>query len=150
MANSLRLLVMLYGVAVTPLALWYSSLENLLTLTGKNRTSVRQIIPEIFHYFKNETGTENGTYPVPNIIHLLRFKNNNFAFVDEVCVLLAFKYHHPDKILFHTDVDIFIEPYWEKVKNTPEIVYELRKVILPDTIFGQKFSKRYHVYTRVM
>jgi hypothetical protein len=61
-------------------------------------------------------------------------------------VLSAFKNHRPDKILFHTDFDNFVGPYWEKVKNTPGIVYEFRKVILPDTICGQEFSKEYHIW----
>jgi hypothetical protein len=61
-------------------------------------------------------------------------------------VLSAFKNHRPDKILFHTDFDNFVGPYWEKVKNTPGIVYEFRKVILPDSIFGQEFSKEYHIW----
>jgi len=61
-------------------------------------------------------------------------------------VLSAFKNHRPDKILFHTDVESFVGPYWEKVKNTPGIVYEFRKVISPDTIFRQEFSKDYQVW----
>jgi mannosyltransferase OCH1-like enzyme len=32
------------------------------------------------------------------------------------------------------------------VKNTPGIVYEFRNVTLPDKIFGQKFSKYYHIW----
>jgi hypothetical protein len=83
---------------------------------------------------------------VPNIIHFLRFQQNIFTFVDAVCVLSAFKNHRPDKILFHTDVDTFVGPYWEKVKNTTGIVYEFREVTVPDTIFGQKFSKSFHVW----
>ena len=150
MANLLRLLSVLCAVSVTLLVLWYNRPENLHPLTGVSLTAVRQISPELFEGFNNETGTENGTYLVPNIIHFLRFKQNNFTFVDAVCVLSAFKNHRPDKILFHTDVDSFVGPYWEKVKNTPGIVYEFRKVVLPDTIFGQKFSKNFTFGTRVM
>lgn len=145
-AKSLRLLTVLCAVSVTPLALWYTNPEILHPLTERNRTAVRQIIPELFEGFNNETGTENGEYLVPNIIHFLRFEENNFTFVDAVCVLSAFKNHRPDKILFHTDFDSFVGPYWEKVKNTPGIVYEFRKVIIPDTIFGQNFSKVFHVW----
>jgi hypothetical protein len=146
MAKSLRLLTVLCALSVTILTLWYISPESLHPVTSTNPTAVRQIIPEIFEGFNNETGAENGTYLVPNIIHFLRFKNNNLTFVDAVCVLSAFKNHRPDKIMFHTDVDSFVGHYWEKVKNTPGIVYEFRKVVLPDTIFGQSFSKSFHVW----
>jgi hypothetical protein len=145
-AKSHFLLILLYGVAVTLIALWYTSPQNLLTCTGRNGTALRQITPEIFEGFNNETGTEDGTYLVPNIIHFVRFKQQNLSFVDAVCVLSAFKNHRPDKILFHTDVDSFVGPYWEKVKNTPGLVYEFRKVTIPDTIFGQKFSKDFHIW----
>jgi hypothetical protein len=146
MAKSFRVLIVLYGVAVTLSALWYNGPEILHPLTERNRTDVRQIIPELFEYFYDETGTEDGTHLVPNIIHFLRFKDNNFTFVDAVCVLSAFKNQRPDKILFHTEVDGFVGPYWEKVKNTPGIVYEVLIVTLPDKIFGQNFSKDYHVW----
>ena len=131
--------------SVTILVLWYSRPDILHPLKGVSLTAVRQLIPESFEGFNNETGTASGTYLVPNIIHFLRFKQN-FTFVDAVCVLSAFKNHRPGKILFHTDVDTFVGPYWEKVKNTPGIVYEFREVVLPDTIFGQNFSKGFHVW----
>jgi hypothetical protein len=146
MAKLLRLLTALCAVSVTLLALWNTRAEVLQPVTGTNRTAVRQIIPELFEGFNNETGAEDGTYLVPNIIHFLRFKQNNFTFVDAVCVLSAFKNHRPDIILFHTDFDSFVGPYWEKVKNTPGIVFEFRKVVLPDTIFGQNFSEKFHIW----
>jgi hypothetical protein len=91
MPKSLILLTVMCAVSVTLLALWNTSEENLHPRTGRNRTSVRQIIPEIFEGFDNETGTEDDTYLVPNIIHFLRFKDNNLTFVDAFCVLSAFK-----------------------------------------------------------
>jgi hypothetical protein len=118
-------------------------------ITRRNLPAEYRIEPvnqSLFEGFDNETGTEDGSYIVPNIIHFLRFKQKKFSFVDAVCVLSAFKNHRPDKIMFHTDVDNFVGPYWEKVKNTPGIVYEIRNATLPDKIFGQKFSKRYHVW----
>jgi len=146
MAKSLRVLYVLCAVSVILIVLWYNSPEILHPATRGSLIAVRQIIPKSFEGFSNETGNENGIYLVPNIIHFLRFKQNNLTFVDAVCVLSAFKNHRPDKILFHTDVETFVGPYWEKVKNTPGIVYEFRKVILPDTIFGQNFSKKFHVW----
>ena len=146
MAKSPRLLTALCAVSVTILVLWYTSPEILHPFTGTNPNAILQTIPELFEGFNNETGTENGTYLVPKIIHFLRFKERNFTFVDAVCVLSAFKNHRPDIILFHTDFDSFVGPYWEKVKNTTGIVYEFRKVVLPDKIFGQKFSEEFHIW----
>ena len=145
-AKSLRLLTALCAVSVTLLALWHIRAENLHPVTGTNTNAVRQVIPVSFEGFNNETGTEDGTYLVPNIVHFLRFKKKEFSFVDAVCVLSAFKNHRPDIILFHTDVDSFVGLYWEKVKNTTGIVYEFRKVVLSDKIFGQKFSEEFHIW----
>ena len=146
MAKSLRLLSVMCAVSITLFVYWHTTAEILQPVAGRNRNDASQIIPASFEGFNNETGTEDGTYLVPNIIHFLRFKQNNLTFVDAVCVLSAFKNHRPDKILFHIDFDNFVGPYWDKVKNTPGIVYEFRKVILPDTIFGQNFSKEYHLW----
>ncbi|XP_023716521.1 uncharacterized protein LOC111869318 [Cryptotermes secundus] len=141
----------LVGVTLaTSLLLWYiSTITVLYRNAGGEIFTKNQTIPvneNLFEGFNNETGTENGLYIVPNIIHFLRFKQKNFSFVDAVCVLSAFKNHRPDKIIFHTDVDKFVGPYWEKIKNTPGIVYEIRNLTVPDKIFGQKFSKNYHLW----
>jgi len=107
---SLGLMTVLCAVSVTILVFWDTSPETLHPVTGRNQNAVRQIIPDLFEGFNNETGAENGTYLVPNIIHFLRFKQNNLTFVDAVCVLSAFKNHRPDKILFHTDFENFVGP----------------------------------------
>jgi hypothetical protein len=145
-AKSLVLLTVLGAVSVTLLALWYTSQENLFPFTARNPTAVNQILPGSFEGFNNEAGTEDGTYLVPNIIHFLRFRQKKLTFVDTVCVLSAFKNHRPDKISFHTDVCSFVGPYWEKVKNTPGIVYEFRNVTIPRTIYGQSLSKKYFIH----
>ncbi|PSN54203.1 hypothetical protein C0J52_03535 [Blattella germanica] len=97
-----------------------------------------------FEGFNNETGAKE--FIVPNIVHFLRFQSPNFTFVHAVTTLAAFKNQRPEKIMFHTDVESFVGPYWEKIKNTPGLVYEIVKVTLPDTIFGQKFSEGWHLW----
>jgi hypothetical protein len=132
------------------LSFWYfSSLIVLYPAVAKEPVAeyvMEQVTEFSFEGFNNETGTENGVYIVPNIIHFLRFQQKNFTFVDAVCVLSAFKNHRPDKIMFHTDVGEFVGPYWEKVKNTPGMVYEIRNLTMPSEVFGQKFSKSYHAW----
>ncbi|XP_023716727.1 uncharacterized protein LOC111869411 isoform X4 [Cryptotermes secundus] len=97
-----------------------------------------------FNGFNNETGTQDGEYIVPNIVHFLFFDISEISFVDAVCVLAAFKNQRPEKIYFHTNVAEFKGPYWEKLENTPGLTITVRKVALPDTIFGQKFSSSYY------
>lgn len=141
----------LVGVTLaTSLLLWYIGTVTLLRPNAEwNLLTANKIIrlhQNLFEGFNNVTGTEDGSYIVPNIIHFIRFKQENFSFVDAVCVLSAFKNHRPDKIMFHTDVDKFVGPYWEKIKNTPGIVYEIRNVTIPAKIFGQKFNKVFHLW----
>lgn len=97
-----------------------------------------------FNGFNNETGSVNGEYIVPNIVHFLFFGISELSFVDAVCILAAFKNQRPDKMMFHTDVKQFQGRYWEKLKNTPGLIIEIHKISLPDEIFGQKFSKSNH------
>jgi hypothetical protein len=97
-----------------------------------------------FDGFNNETGTSDGEYIVPNIIHFLFFDITELSFVDAVCVLAAFKNHRPEKIYFHTNMEEFSGHYWEKLQNTPGLTITIKKVTLPDRIFGQKFSSSYH------
>jgi hypothetical protein len=135
----------LVGVTLaTSLLLWY-----VCSVSKLYQFQEYKIEPEdqyIFEGFDNETGSKDGSYIVPNVIHFLRFREENFSFVDAVCVLSAFKNHRPDKIMFHTDVDKFVGPYWEKIKNTPGIMYEIHKVTVPDRIFGQKFNEGWHLW----
>ncbi|PSN54199.1 hypothetical protein C0J52_03531 [Blattella germanica] len=97
-----------------------------------------------FNGFNNETGSKNGEYIVPNIVHFLFFGISELSFVDAVCVLAAYKNQRPDKIMFHTDVKEFHGHYWEKLQSTPGLKIEIHEATLPDEIFGQKFSSSYH------
>lgn len=97
-----------------------------------------------FEGFSNETGTVNGEYIIPNIVHFLFFEESHITYVAAVCVLAAFKNQRPQKILFHTDVDQFVGPHWEKLKNTPGLLIEVHKVKMPKEIFGQKIKHVWH------
>jgi hypothetical protein len=94
--------------------------------------------------FDNETGSTNGEYIVPNIIHFVFFGESYITYVAAVCILAAFKNQHPDKILLHTDVDEFIGPHWEKLKKTPGLIMEIHRFKMPVEIFGQKLGHVWH------
>ena len=100
----------------------------------------------IFEGFDNVTGTKNGSYIVPNYVHFLFFGNPRISYVHSVCVLAAFKNQKPERIYFHTDVEEFTGPHWIKIRDTLGSVLHFVKVTLPLEIFGQKFSKNFHVW----
>ncbi|PSN31628.1 hypothetical protein C0J52_27551 [Blattella germanica] len=100
----------------------------------------------IFEGFNNETGSENGSYIVPNYIHFLFFKNPEISYVHAVCVLAAFKNQNPEKVFFHTDVKEFRGDHWNKIRDTLGDALTIVNASLPDEIFGQKFSDRFHVW----
>uniref|UniRef100_A0A0A9YQF1 Alpha-1,4-N-acetylglucosaminyltransferase n=1 Tax=Lygus hesperus TaxID=30085 RepID=A0A0A9YQF1_LYGHE len=105
--------------------------------------------PDDFEGFDNVSGTADGCYIVPNIIHFIRFDQPRFLFTDAVCVLAALKHQRPDKIYFHTDSKKFVGPYWDVIMSTPgaEGVIELKDMAIPDQVFGQNFNvgwRRWH------
>jgi hypothetical protein len=100
----------------------------------------------IFEGFDNVTGTRNGSNIVPNYVHFLFFGNGYISYVHAVCVLAAFKNQRPEKIFFHTNVVEFTGIHWIKIRDTLGSVLEIRKITLPTEIFGQNFSKSYHIW----
>lgn len=98
----------------------------------------------IFVGFNNETGSANGEYIIPNIVHFIFFGDSRVTYVTAVCVLAAFKNQNPDKIMFHTDVDEFTGPHWERLQNTPGLIIDIHKLKMPTEIFGQKLGNVWH------
>lgn len=96
-----------------------------------------------FDGFDNETGTSDGHFIVPNYVHFIKFGQNNFSFVDAVCVLAAFKNQKPEKLFFHTDAEGFQGKYWDVIMNTTGFkeVLIIRKIKLPTEIFGHRLNK---------
>ncbi|PSN54196.1 hypothetical protein C0J52_03532 [Blattella germanica] len=97
-----------------------------------------------FKGFDNETGTKNGTYIVPNIIHFIFLEESYITYVAALCILAAFKHQQPEKVLLHTDVKEFKGPHWEKLKKTEGLVIEVKKIEVPKEIFGQKLGHIWH------
>ena len=134
-----RLIVLV--VVIIVLVLWLKQEDNIFLPYRPELFDTVANSP--FNGFNNETGTPDGEYIVPNIVHFLFFDIHELSFVDAVCVLAAFKNHRPERIYFHTNVAEFKGRYWEKLKNTPGLRIEIKNVTLPEEIFGQKFSARY-------
>ncbi|BES94296.1 Glycosyltransferase sugar-Hypothetical protein region containing DXD motif [Nesidiocoris tenuis] len=105
--------------------------------------------PDDFQGFNNDTGTANGCYIVPNIVHFVRFGRKPFTFVDSVCVLAAYKNQKPEIIFFHTDQPYFRGLYWNIILSTPGLgdIVRLKFVRAPTRIFAHPLSfewRRFH------
>uniref|UniRef100_A0A146M4C3 Alpha-1,4-N-acetylglucosaminyltransferase n=1 Tax=Lygus hesperus TaxID=30085 RepID=A0A146M4C3_LYGHE len=106
--------------------------------------------PDEFLGFNNVSGTPDGCYIVPNIVHFIRFGLQEFSFVDAVCLLAALKNQKPEKIYLHTDLPNFYGRHWKVILSTPGIsgVIELKYMRVPDQIYGQTLNnlgwRKYH------
>ncbi|KAK4002361.1 hypothetical protein OUZ56_004195 [Daphnia magna] len=93
-----------------------------------------------FASFNNETGADH--FIVPNIIHLIRFSQPEFSFIDYICIQAAFRNHRPDHFYIHTNEAgrKFRGKYWELIERDLELRSRIRILPLepPSEIFGQE------------
>jgi hypothetical protein len=61
-------------------------------------------------------------------------------------VLAAIRNHRPEKIFLHTNVKFIGIPLGQNQKYFVGSVLEVKNITLPTEIFGQKFSKNYHLW----
>nr|XP_018902535.1 PREDICTED: uncharacterized protein LOC109034058 isoform X2 [Bemisia tabaci] len=93
----------------------------------------------------NETGAP--TPIVPNLVHFIVFQKPTVSFIHFVCVLAALRNQRPDKIYFHSNVQLS-GPYWErllKLKEFSERVV-LRQIEMPKEIFNQTIREDYRIF----
>ena len=96
-----------------------------------------------FNGFDNETGTKNGQYIVPNIVHFIFMEETYVSYIAAVCILAAFKNQRPDKILIHSNT-VLTGPHWEKIKATKGLTIEEHELVVPTEIFGKKLAHIWH------
>ena len=108
---------------------------------------VKEIIEDTwnlpFDGFNNVTGAER--FIVPNIIHFIRFKQEEYSFVDYVVIKAAMRNQRPDYFFIHTDVPgpgNFTSRYWNLIQKDYELWSRIRllHLDLPEEIFGQKLN----------
>lgn len=136
---------MLGGVLVV-ITIIYSSLNSMQFLNEHLPAAELQYgAPEDFEGFDNVSGTTNGCYIVPNIVHFIRFDQQKFTFIDNICVLAAFKNQKPERILFHTNLSNFTGKYWQVLLKVPGLKEKLflKRMDVPESIFGQPLSRRF-------
>ena len=96
-----------------------------------------------FDSFNNETGADR--FIVPNIIHFIRFQQEEYSLIDYVVIKAAMRNHRPDYFFIHTDVPgpgNFTSRYWNLIQKDYELWSRIRLLHLeaPSEIFGQKLS----------
>lgn len=103
----------------------------------------------LFDGFNNETGVDH--YIVPNIIHLIRFNQSEFTFIDYMCLQAAYHRHRPDYFYIHTNVNNkqFKGKYWSRLM-TKDLELKSRIKILylepPLEIFGQLINPEWRLW----
>ena len=99
-----------------------------------------------FTNFDNVSGADG--FVVPNIIHYLRFNKTSFSFVDYCCIRSAYINQRPDFIFFHTNVQAFDGPFWQKMLDEASLSRRIRVLHadVPYSVFDQKLSERWRLY----
>ncbi|KAK9506646.1 hypothetical protein O3M35_008541 [Rhynocoris fuscipes] len=137
-------------ISVSVISLYLIYIDNIyITKTNYNivtKTEYNKV--EDFDNFDNITGTKDGCYIVPNIVHFIRFNQKQLSFIDLVCILAAYKHQKPDHIYIHTNVLNFKGKYWEYLLTNNEIIniIKIKYLDMPTQIFGQQLSKQFLVF----
>ncbi|KAI9561780.1 hypothetical protein GHT06_012741 [Daphnia sinensis] len=101
-----------------------------------------------FLNFNNETGVDH--FIVPNIIHLIRFNQSEFSFIDYICTQAAFRNHRPDFFYIHTNEASlqFRGKYWELIERDVELRSRIRILPLepPSEIYGQQLNPDWRLF----
>lgn len=145
--NSRSKLIRLLGLLF--LSIGSVSIFSATVSSRQNRSVYKPVLPWDedlkFDGFNNETGVDH--FIVPNIIHLIRFNQSEFTFVDYLCLQAAFRYHRPDEFYIHTDVEngSFTGKYWSAIERDIELRSRIRilHLELPYEIFGQQLSPKW-------
>ena len=120
-----------------------------IIITVKHRDQpIDLLLFEPFDEFDNETGVSY--FIVPNIIHLIRFNQSEFTFIDYLCLQAAFLHHRPDKFYIHTNVadGLFTGKYWQLIQQDIELFSRIviRHLEPPSEIFGQPLSGKWKYF----
>jgi len=118
---------------------------GLLSKTNPKDSNVLQ--SQLFDGFDNETGVDH--FIVPNIIHLIRFDQSEFTFLDYICLQAAYHHHRPDFFYIHTNVKKGFEgKYWSRIIKDLELKSRIKILYLepPSEIFGQTVNPEWRLW----
>ena len=102
-----------------------------------------------FYYNKTQkdlrTGISIANAIVPNIIHYILLKQHFISFAHFISIKSVIRNHKPDQIIIHCDCDKIEGNYWERIK-LERIHIKIRRIEIPDEIFGHKLSSSYKLW----
>ena len=102
-----------------------------------------------FYYNKTQkdlrTGISIANAIVPNIIHYILLKQHFISFAHFISIKSVIRNHKPDQIIIHCDCDKIEGDYWERIK-LERIHIKIRRIEIPDEIFGHKLSSSYKLW----
>lgn len=123
-------------IAIIWVCFWLLADEERLT---RNGTSKR------FYYRKKDNQNGIPTAIVPNIVHYILLKEHFISFAHYISIISVIRNHKPDQIIIHCDCDDLEGEYWERIK-LERFNIKVRKIEIPDTIFGRKLSAKYKLW----
>uniref|UniRef100_A0A8D8ZN82 Alpha-1,4-N-acetylglucosaminyltransferase n=1 Tax=Cacopsylla melanoneura TaxID=428564 RepID=A0A8D8ZN82_9HEMI len=97
-----------------------------------------------FRGFNNYTGYPSGCYVVPDIVHLIKFNQDTFSFIEMICIASVLINHKPNRLMIHTNAFQFQGKYWAAIKRLPNfnrvrVVYLMK----PTSIYGFSLEHGY-------
>ncbi|KAL1450795.1 hypothetical protein WDU94_003115 [Cyamophila willieti] len=100
-----------------------------------------------FRGFNNYTGYSSGCYVVPDIVHYIKFNQDEFSFIEMICIASILINHKPSRLMIHTNTFQLHGKYWTAIKRLPNfdrvnVVY-LEK---PTSIFGHSLDSGFGVW----
>ncbi|KAI5711983.1 hypothetical protein M8J75_004819 [Diaphorina citri] len=100
-----------------------------------------------FRGFNNYTGHPSGCYVVPNIIHLIKFNQNMFEFIEVICIASILTNHKPRLLILHTNMFEFKGKYWEAIQRLPGFdKVRVQYLAKPRSIFGLSLNGEYGIW----
>ncbi|XP_008475650.2 uncharacterized protein LOC103512653 isoform X1 [Diaphorina citri] len=99
-----------------------------------------------FRGFNNYTGYPNGCYVVPNIIHIIKFNEFEFTFIQMICIASILTNHNPRLLILHTNME-FKGKYWEAIQRLPGFdKVRVQYLAKPRSIFGLSLNGKYGIW----
>ncbi|KAL1465810.1 hypothetical protein WDU94_005350 [Cyamophila willieti] len=98
-----------------------------------------------FRGFNNYTGYPSGCYVVPDIVHLIKFNQEEFNFIEMICIASILINHKPQSVRIHTNnLFGFKGKYWDVIQRLPnfdrvQLVYLMK----PTSIYGFSLEHGY-------
>uniref|UniRef100_A0A8D8Q707 Uncharacterized protein n=1 Tax=Cacopsylla melanoneura TaxID=428564 RepID=A0A8D8Q707_9HEMI len=98
-----------------------------------------------FRGFNNYTGYPSQCYLVPDLVHMIKFNQSEFNFIEMICIASILINHKPRELWIHTNTDFgFQGKYWEAITRLPLFDrVRVRYLEKPKTVFNFSLEHGY-------